>query len=196
MIAAGKKLAREQGCSALRIREIVDGAGVNLGMFHYHFKSRKRFTRALLSEVYGEFFAKLSTAASSGSGPLAQLRGSVIVMGQCLREERKILFALLRDVLSGEGEVIRFSKRKIPPHAVIFHGLVERCQREGLLPKLPLSQIMPLLLATIVTPLMINEVLEKTGRKIPWFNPEDALSDKAIAQRVDVVLSGMRAFTK
>jgi AcrR family transcriptional regulator len=196
MLAAGKKIARDKGCSALRIREIVDSAGVNLGMFHYHFKNRKRFTRLVLTEVYGEFFGKFYEAATTGTDSLTQLRAAVIVAGQFLRDERRLVFALLRDMLSGELEVIRYSSNNVPPHLGVLGGLVGKCQKEGLLPKLPLSQILPLFFGAIAQPLLFNELLEKARKSVSWFDPESVLSDEAIAERVDIVLRGLRAKSK
>ncbi|MBC7946203.1 MAG: TetR/AcrR family transcriptional regulator, partial [Burkholderiales bacterium] len=39
LIKAARKLLPETGCSGLNLRQVAVKAGVNLGMFHYHFKT-------------------------------------------------------------------------------------------------------------------------------------------------------------
>ena len=51
LLAAGRELFPSRGCPGLTVREVAEAAGVNLGMFHYHFKSREAFLRALLQSV-------------------------------------------------------------------------------------------------------------------------------------------------
>jgi AcrR family transcriptional regulator len=33
-------LLPQTGCAGLSVRKVAERAGINLGMFHYHFKSR------------------------------------------------------------------------------------------------------------------------------------------------------------
>ena len=59
LLAAGRELFPARGCAGLSVREVADAAGVNLGMFHYHFKSREAFLRALLQSVYEDLSSEL-----------------------------------------------------------------------------------------------------------------------------------------
>ena len=60
MLEAAKKIVCEHGCSGIRIRDIAAKAHANLGMFHYYFKSKRRFTKVLLQDCYDDFFSRLS----------------------------------------------------------------------------------------------------------------------------------------
>ena len=196
MIEAGKKIAREEGCSFLRIREIVDRAHVNLGMFHYHFKNRKNFVRVLLSEVYGEFFSELTKVTHREAESIDQLRESLILMGVFLHRNRKIAMALLRDLLNGDPDVLKYNRKRMPPHAEFIKELMLNCQREGSLPKISPHQIMPLFLGAIVQPVFIAEIMEKmekSDHQKPFFDFNQIMSKRAIAQRVDILLGGMRS---
>ena len=51
LIAAALELLPNAGTSVLTIRQVCQHAGVNLGMFHYHFKTRDVFLRAVLRLV-------------------------------------------------------------------------------------------------------------------------------------------------
>ncbi len=59
LLAAGSELFPVHGCAGLTIRQVADAAGVNIGMFHYHFGSREAFLRALLQQTYEGMFADL-----------------------------------------------------------------------------------------------------------------------------------------
>ena len=39
LLEAGLALLPQTGCAGLSVRRLADHAGVNLGMFHYHFKN-------------------------------------------------------------------------------------------------------------------------------------------------------------
>jgi len=67
LLAAGRALLPARGCSGLSIREVAEAANVNLGMFHYHFKTREAFLRTLLQSMY-ESAATMSANSASISG--------------------------------------------------------------------------------------------------------------------------------
>ncbi len=191
MIDAGMELARKGGCSSLRIRDVVGRAGVNLGMFHYHFKSRQRFTRILLEEMYGEFFAELVVVAEGPSDPLERLRGALLLLGRFLRKNRRIVFALFRDILNEDPEVMKYARKGPPPHKVLLMGLLEECFEEGLIPRMPVIAIAPLFFGAFAQPLIFAEMAEKFGACPSWFDFDEAMSDEFISQRVDIVLRGL-----
>ena len=60
LLAAGRELLARRGCAALSVREVAHAAGVNLGMFHYHFKTREVFLKTLLQQTYEDMFARLT----------------------------------------------------------------------------------------------------------------------------------------
>src|SRR6188472_1662401 len=91
LLAAGRALFPTRGCSGLAIREVADAAGVNLGMFHYHFKSREAYLRALLQTMYEEMYSQLTYQADDKLGPMEALRGALRFMGRFVRANRPFL---------------------------------------------------------------------------------------------------------
>src|SRR5205085_11754973 len=105
LLAAGRELFPSRGCAGLTVREVADAAGVNLGMFHYHFKSREAFLRALLQSVYEEMYSELVLVAAKPAAqesPARQLRGALQFMGRFVRANRPVLARLIADALCGE----------------------------------------------------------------------------------------------
>jgi AcrR family transcriptional regulator len=196
MLESGKKIIAKDGCSGLRIREMADRAGVNLGMFHYHFKSKERFKRILLQEVYEEFFAKLSVASKEGKTAYAQLRASLIVMGGFVRDEHELCAAIFRDVLNDDPAVLRFVRENVPRHFVVFRDLVLKCQKEGSIAKVPLHQALSFLISGMNMPTVVGFSLKRRGDMNVCAGKknyvETVTSIEAITQRIDFALKGLK----
>jgi AcrR family transcriptional regulator len=195
LIDAGKKIVSRQGCTGLRIREVADRAGVNLGMFHYHFQSKKRFTRLILQEIYEDFFSQLTVASRDGKDAISQLRNTLLAMARFVRDHREFYGALVKDVMNGDPEMTAFIRANAPRHATILTGLVMKSQKEGSLVKIPLPEAMGLIMAGLNFPIVMAGVLRaKYGNKnaqfVSWF--EQAITDRAIERRLDMILKGMR----
>ena len=77
LLRTGREVLAESGSRALSIRHLTQRAGVNLGMFHYHFKSRENFIRTLLQQMYDEMFASLSLQVEREASSHDSLRGAV-----------------------------------------------------------------------------------------------------------------------
>jgi AcrR family transcriptional regulator len=191
LIAAGKEIACVTGCSGLRVRDVADRAGVNLGMFHYYFKSKKRFTRILLQEMYEDFFTRLINASREGPDAITQLRNSLRVMGLFVRDDRHLVGALIKDILNGDPEVLRFASKNIPRHATVLKELLLKCQEEKSLMRVPLPQMVGMIFAGLNMPTLIGGAMELTKFQLPT-DFKMVLSDEAIEQRVDLLLRAFR----
>jgi AcrR family transcriptional regulator len=197
MLEAAKEIICKEGCSGLRIRELVKKAGVNLGMFHYHFQTKERFKQAVLQEMYEVFFDKL-TSASREKAPtaIAQLRNTLLAGGTFIRSKSEFYLAIFKDVLNGDPELIAFVELNIPRHMKVIRELVEKCQKERSMVTIPFPQIIAFLMTSANFPTLIGAVVRRHGknRMSPraFKNYETAvLSDKAIAQRIDLALKGL-----
>ena len=94
LLAAGRELFPDRGCAGMSIREVAEAAGVNLGMFHYHFKSREAFLRALMQQGYETMFATLSLELARPSDTVSTLRYALRAIARFVRDNRRFLAAL------------------------------------------------------------------------------------------------------
>jgi AcrR family transcriptional regulator len=197
MLEAGKEIVAKEGCSGLRIRELVQRAGVNLGMFHYHFRTKERFKEALLQEMYDIFFEKLTSASKEkASTAVGQLRNTLIAMGDFVNSKNEHYLAIFKDILNGDDEVIDFVTRNGPRHMAVIRELVERCQKEGSIISIPFSQIMGFMMTSVNMPILIGTVVRRHAKN--RMKPQDlknyeslVLSKEAIVQRIDLALKGL-----
>lgn len=193
LIKAGMELISEKGISGLSIRQVALKAGVNQGMFHYHFKTKEEFARRVLASGYGKFLGELTRAESKDGGdPLQELEKGWNVFGRFVRDHRKLAMALLQDSSQGYKPCVTFLSGSIPPHVEILSARVLRCQKAGMLKKMPLPAALFFLGGSVVGPLALWTMLEKvcTSGKNQHLEAF-ILPDSAIGQRVRLGLRGM-----
>src|SRR5262245_28443689 len=116
LLQAGRELFPQAGCARLSVRAVAERAGANVGMFHYHFKSKDNFLRALLQQVYEEVFAGLSQAATRPGDAIEGLRGALVAAAGLLVRHRKVIARVWMDAVAGEPVATDFVRRNAPRH--------------------------------------------------------------------------------
>lgn len=196
LIETGKKLARGEGVSSLTARNVCRKAGVNLGMFHYHFKNKKNFERIVLKEIYSELMGKIGPDVSGSGEPLERLRTALFDLACFVRENRAVIVALARDVLSGNRETLLFVKSNFTEHVRLMIGLIEECRKKKAIADLPLTVTLPMIMPAVALPIGGVGVVEKLELG-PFFPVAFSLiknaliSDSAIKTRIDLALKGL-----
>src|SRR5947207_1340792 len=92
LLRAGRELFPETGVAQLSVRKVAIRAGVNPGMFHYHFGNKDLFVRQLLQELYDEMFASLELAASARL-PGDALKAALNVLGRFARDNGTLMLS-------------------------------------------------------------------------------------------------------
>jgi len=198
LIQAALELIPRKGLSGLSVRQVASRAGVNLGMFHYHFHSKGEFDRRIMQEVYEKFFSDFMSAVESvgGRSPRERLRRGIVAAGIFVRENRPLLIAFGRDLLAGNREAVRFSRRNFPRHVLVLLRLMKECQKAGQMRKLPISQVLPFLFGGAIGPVVALSVIESI---LPGGLPQLPIavlrrlvtSDRKLEERVDLALDAM-----
>lgn len=194
LLQTGRDLLAESGARALSIRKLTQRAGVNLGMFHYHFKSRENFIRTVLQQMYDEMFASLSVEVERQQSSYESLRGALRVLATFARDNRNPLFRVLVDALSGETLAAQFLQSNFPRHIKVIAGLIAAGQNEGVLRKVPVMQALAFAAASVAAPILIGTAVMATGLAPAPFAARleaEILSDAAIEQRIDMALCGL-----
>lgn len=198
LLQAGLELLDEKGFEGLKVRQVAERARVNLGMFHYHFKTKDEFTRQVLKHLYEEFFQDFSLETVGEGDPLARLRRALLTLGKFIRENRTLLLGLLEDALHDNQVVVDFVTDNFPRHAIVLADLVKQCQAKGLMDKKPFHLVIPHFMGVLAAPSIMVGVLEKTKTKMLFgvafaLFKNQILSDEMLGQRIDIVLRGLGA---
>jgi AcrR family transcriptional regulator len=196
LLAAARAMVGRTGISGLRLREVAKRARVNLGMFHYHFGSKQRFTRRLLQEIYEEFFSRLSFESRTEGGPLERLKGALVVFGRFARNQRHIFLPLFGEALRGDKDSISYLEANVPRHFRVIAELMAEGQKAGALRPLPVPVAVSFALGGMGVPNLLIGALERCGsaaarsRGQAW--KDEFLSERAIARRAELVIAGLR----
>lgn len=196
LLAAGKAIIEEQGLTGLSLRAVAKKAGVNLGMFHYHFRNKQDFARQVLQSAYEEFFADFSLEVERGVDPLEGLRLGLLRLARFVSEHRRLVLAMMHDAAAGHPEPLDFVKRNFHRHILVILSLIRQGQRRGLLVKCPYEVALPSLVgATILPSLAVGLAERVAGRKFMGLPVAlvrfRVLSEKAVDTRVRLALRGL-----
>jgi len=192
LLRAGRELFPETGAARLSIRKVALRAGVNPGMFHYHFGAKDLFVRQVLQELYDEMFASLELAASARS-PLDALRAALNVLGRFARDNAKVLRRLIADALSGDPLAREFLRANMPRHVGVLLGLIRSGQRAGVIRAMAPPHALAFLAGSVAAPIFIGGTLAAHDL-VPGAVaglPALIATDAAIAERVDCALAGL-----
>jgi AcrR family transcriptional regulator len=196
LLAAGRALLPKRGCAGLSVREVAEAAGVNLGMFHYHFRTRDAFLRELLQSMYEEMFSQLTHARDDAPGPVESLRGALRFLGRFLRANRPVLARVMADALCGDRVAVEFLRQNAPRHLGYMKGLIELGQRERLLKKMPVPQALGFCAGSLAMPIIFGGAVADSGALGPLGSrtlEKALLSDEAIDARIELALEAIAA---
>ena len=198
LIAAGRELLPDVGSAGLTIRQVAEAAGVNIGMFHYHFKTREAFLRAVMQSAYEEMFATFSLEAAHPRGVSCadHLRALFRVLGRFLRDNRRFIGRLLADAVGGQPLAREFFRENLPRHARILAGLLAAGQKAGEFRAMPVPQALGFCAGSLASPILLGGAIADSGM-VPG-PAADALaaallSAAAVAQRSDLALAAIAA---
>jgi AcrR family transcriptional regulator len=194
LLDAGLELLPETGCAGLSVRRLTEHAGVNLGMFHYHYKNKDNFVRAVLQRLYETMFADLSLQVDARRPVLHNLREAVTLLARFGRDRHALLLRMAADALAGEAAVREFFRDNLPRHIAVVAQLVVQAQAEGVLAKAPPPEVVAFLAGAVGAPVLIGGVvLQHAPPEAAVQIDRHVMSDAAIARRLDFALRGLSA---
>jgi AcrR family transcriptional regulator len=192
LLDAGRALYPTTGAAALSVRKLTERAGVNLGMFHYHFRTKDTFVRQLLQSIYDDMFASLELAANA-EVPREALRGALNVLGRFGRDNGPLLRRLIADALANQPMALEFLRTNVPRHVAVILGLIASGQRAGEIRPMAPPQALAFLAGSVAAPVLIGGAIAERAL-VPGVTQDLAAllaSDDAIAERVDCALAGL-----
>ena len=196
LVAAAQALLPDVGFAGLKVREVARRAGVNPGMFHYHFKSRKAFLHHVLWDVYGDFLSSFQEAAGGEGGPRERLRRVLISYATFARRNRVFYSLMMRELLSGNTEMLAFAQANFPGHVEVMMKLMTECRAAGVVRELPAPLSCMFAMSTMGVPNVAATAMERNKLKSVAGRPvtrliEELLSDETIELRADMVLAAL-----
>ena len=196
LLAAGRELLPLHGCSGLTVRQVTEAAGVNIGMFHYHFRTRDAFLRTVLQEAYEEMFAQLTLGAAGTASRAITLRAALRVIGRFLLSNRALLARVLADALAGDAIARDFLRENFPRHLRVIVGLVAAGQDSGELKPMAPMQAFAFCAGALGMALLVGGAIADSDAIDPAFRQAllgDVLTQEALDERIDLALAALAA---
>jgi AcrR family transcriptional regulator len=204
LLAAGRVLLPAHGCAALSIRQVAEAAGVNIGMFHYHFRTREAFLRAVLQQAYEEMFATLTLEVSRervDTGDVERactenLRLALRVLGRFARDNRELITRILADALAGEPVAREFLRDNLPRHLRILLALIRAGQLQGELRAMAPTQALGFCAGALAMPVLFGGAIahsEAVPKAVKKELSRALLADAALDERIDLALAALAA---
>lgn len=195
LIKTGVEMLRESGITQFNVREVVKQAGVNLGMFHYHFKTKEAFKRAVLQEFYETIFTALTLDLNESQPAIEQLRQVLKNLAFFMRDHRHIMISVLADLSMGDQVAEDFATTNFPRHIRLIFDIVTRAQKDGQIISLPTPQVILFVTTSIAGPMLVTGLISKMHLKdLAWVEKllaNAVLTDEAIDQRVGMAIKGV-----
>lgn len=199
LLAAGFELLPVTGCRGLSARKLTEHAGVNLGMFHYHFRTKENFIRTLLDQTYEQMFSVLTIKAQEGRSPLHNLHNALKVLAHFGRTHQQLLRRIGADALAGEHVAAEFLQINVPRHLGVVARLIEEAQRDGSIVNAPLPQVITFLAGAIMAPVLLGMAAQENGllpAETAQLLEHAVLSKEATEQRIDFALRGLSTVSR
>lgn len=196
LLRSGRELFAASGCDGLSLRALAEHAGVNLGMFHYHFKTKDNFLRVLLQQLYEEVFARIGVESAHEGPALVRLRNALLALALFVREHRPLVARVWSDAAQGQPVARDFVRANAPRHLGLLLGLLAQAESEGALRAMPPVQRLVFVMGAVAAPMFIAPVVADIAVGPPLSEDQlttQVMSDAAIAARVDMALDALRA---
>jgi AcrR family transcriptional regulator len=194
LLRSGRKLYAQRGAAGLAVRALAEHAGVNPGMFHYHFRTKDEFLRRLLNGWYEEMFGHLAGAIAQDGPPLHRLQEALFFLARFVRDNRPMLSRVLMDAASGSAVAAQFLRENAPRHLGLLLSLMDQAEREGLILPMPPMQRFVFVMGAVGMPLLVAPALHSLGvapRALGAQLQAQVMSDDAIAQRIALVIKAI-----
>lgn len=196
LLDAGRKMLPETGISGFSVRAVCKRAGVNLGMFNYHFGTKDKYIETLIAEVYDEFLKDFKVESETGGTALERLRNALRSGAFFLRDNRMLVLVLFEEILRGNKKLIVFARKNMTKHVFVFLKLIKDCQKEGSVVNSSVFALAPIIIGGVALPNLAVRILEKHystmffGAAVPFLK-NSLLSDAVINERIDLVLKAI-----
>jgi len=141
----GTKLLLEVGFDKFSIRDLCKKSGVNLGMFHYYFKTKEHFIELLFEQAFEKYLDTQKDAAKKYSKAIDKLRAVIYQRALTAIVNKQLFFIFFKEMInrSFDKTVKKHKKEELK----FLVPIIEQCKKDNdISPNLGVQDILPLLL--------------------------------------------------
>jgi AcrR family transcriptional regulator len=195
LIEAARKLIPKVGVSEMSIKMLSDEAGVNQGIFYYHFKSKSEFIRIVLESFMDEAQKEIKIKIPINLSSIEKLQYYLFSIGKVYCENIKFAVLMYRDLLNKDPVITEYQISLIEYQNDLYRPLIEECQKDDFIQKhYNLQDILSYCLSVIKGPIVLSEVINMfSDNKSEYLNKikEELITEEAISRRAEMAVMGI-----
>ena len=199
LLLSGRALLPECGCIDMSLRTLTEHAKVNMGMFHYHFKTKNNFLTILLQGMYEELFEQLQTQAHQEGSALTRLKNTVYLLANLLREHGAWLSRVFAD--AGRGDIVAqdFLRKNGTRHIQLIVSLIMEAKVQKEIADIAPMQAATFLMGSVIAPMLMAPRMMQYGFLPPPLEEQiqqNVLSEAGISERLERALYALTVSTE
>lgn len=188
----GQELLLEVGFDKFSVRNLCKKAGVNLGMFHYYFKTKENFIELLIEQVFEQYLDEQKEAAKKYAKAIDKLRAVMRQRALTGLKNKRLLFMFFKELINRSFDKI--IKRHRKEELKFLVPIIEQCKKDKAISRdLEAKYILPLLIPTVnfavATELFKTERIDEDGTIV---NSGKADFTNYVNNLIDIIFRGLK----
>lgn len=167
LIRTGVSLARQKGLKNFTVRELCARSQVNLGMFHYYFKTRETFDAAVLKSLYEEMMSAITVEVLPSRTPRQNIESALRAVYAFAGKNRRLISRLIGDSFSGDRQIVHLVSQLFGQHVSVLINELKRAQQLGQLRTQNVRDALLLLLPQVPLAQAVLGLAERMGKNFP-----------------------------
>lgn len=193
LLEKGEELVLEVGFEQFSIRGVCKKAGVNLGMFHYYFKTKEHFVKVLFEHLFEKHVIAQQKIILNHKRGIDKLKALLFLRAKLGRQNKQIVFLFMKEIFtSGLSKLIEAHHKQ---EIKFLFSLIKQCQDEGdISKKMSMSHIIPLIIAPVNFSVVFDMGTFKgfCQRDKNIDSKQDKNFEKYINELIDIILRGLK----
>lgn len=133
LLEIGKKRLMSQGISGISIRSMCMESGINLGMFHYYFKSKENYIRILFKSMIDDLNAYWVKESAGLTTYKEKLKKVLFLNAKIMKEERGTMETIIRSIDIFDEFYVQLRKEMHKRFNDFHNEIIDGCKEEGYL---------------------------------------------------------------
>jgi len=193
LIRAGRELLVSTPLKSLSVRKLTQRAGVNLGLFHYYFKTKERFADAVIDEIGEKFIRHFREFPSGFKDPLERLKMLAVADAMAVVENWDVFWMSVRDIRGKATPSVPVAKYALQMRKV-YESAIRDCIKAGHFKGRSIDQVYRFIVnnasGVCITHLLFTPLFKGTPLFSRFFG-SDVLTLEGIHRRVEFALRAL-----
>mgnify|MGYP005961951723 FL=1 len=163
IVESARNVFVEKGYDGATMREIAAGAGINISMLHYYYRSKDNLFDIVFNDVFNRMYGRIFEVISSGRDIFAKIRTIVDIYLDTLSAEPRLPNFIFNEVTQRPARSGRFSGHKeyILGHIGTFQQQLDEEAQRGTIRRVSVMELFVAMESLCVYPFLTHPLWQK-----------------------------------